>query len=76
MGEKQYRVKDSTPGQTYTVDIEMDLCTCPVGHPGAPCKHQAAVVQIYKCLSINFLLTTPEIRAEKLKITGVKIVAN
>ncbi|KAK6325177.1 hypothetical protein J4Q44_G00045190 [Coregonus suidteri] len=53
--EKKYRVKGTTPGQTYTVDME--LCTCPVGHTGAPCKQQASVVlvQIYKCLSSNFL---------------------
>ncbi|XP_016364069.1 uncharacterized protein LOC107705329 isoform X3 [Sinocyclocheilus rhinocerous] len=49
--------------------MELELCTCPVGHSGAPCKHQAAVVQNYNITAINFLPTTAEMRAELLKIT-------
>ncbi|XP_067259169.1 uncharacterized protein [Chanodichthys erythropterus] len=49
--------------------MELELCTCPVGHSGAPCKHQAAIVQNYNITSINFLPTTAEMRAELLKIT-------
>ncbi|KAK6328751.1 hypothetical protein J4Q44_G00007290 [Coregonus suidteri] len=50
--------------------MEVELCTCPVGHTGAPCKHQAAVVQNFGCFSSNFLPTTPEMRAEHFKITS------
>ncbi|XP_016104408.1 uncharacterized protein [Sinocyclocheilus grahami] len=69
VGEKKFQVRSSTSGHTYTVDMELELCTCPVGHSGAPCKHQAAVVQNYNITSINFLPTTAEMRAELLKIT-------
>lgn len=51
------------------MDMELELCTCPVGHSGAPCKHQAAVVQNYSITSINFLPTTAEMKAELLKMT-------
>ncbi|MGL4695607.1 SWIM zinc finger family protein [Enterococcus larvae] len=43
--------------------MELELCTCPVGHSGAPCKHQAAIVQNYNITSINFLPTTAEMIA-------------
>ncbi|XP_067287705.1 uncharacterized protein [Pseudorasbora parva] len=71
--EKKFQVKSSTSGHTYTVDMELELCTCPVGHSGAPCKHQAAVVQNYNMTSINFLPTTAEMRAELLKITKASV---
>ncbi|ROJ26343.1 hypothetical protein DPX16_12505 [Anabarilius grahami] len=58
---------------TYTVDMDLELCTCPAGHSGAPCKHQAAIVQNYNITSINFLPTTAEMRAELLKITKASI---
>lgn len=54
---------------TPTVDMELELCTCPVDQSGAPCTHQAAVVQNFNNTSINFLPTTDEMRAELLKIT-------
>ncbi|XP_016364068.1 uncharacterized protein LOC107705329 isoform X2 [Sinocyclocheilus rhinocerous] len=53
--------------------MELELCTCPVGHSGAPCKHQAAVVQNYNITAINFLPTTAEMRAELLKITKASV---
>ena len=37
--------------QTYVVDMELELCSCPAGQTGASCKHQAAVAKIYSCLS-------------------------
>ncbi|XP_067264285.1 uncharacterized protein [Chanodichthys erythropterus] len=73
VGEKKFQVKSSTSGHTYTVDMELELCTCPVGHSGAPCKHQAAIVQNYNITSINFLPTTAEMRAELLKITKASV---
>ncbi|XP_016115714.1 uncharacterized protein [Sinocyclocheilus grahami] len=73
VGEKTFQVRSSTSGHTYTVDMELELCTCPVGHSGAPCKHQAAVVQNYNITSINFLPTTAEMRAKLLKITKASV---
>ncbi|XP_059425987.1 uncharacterized protein LOC132160262 isoform X2 [Carassius carassius] len=73
VGEKKFQVRSSTSGHTYTVDMELELCTCPVGHSGAPYKHQAAVVQNYNITSINFLPTTAEMRAELLKITKASV---
>lgn len=58
-------VKGST--QTYVVDMELELCSCPAGQTGVPCKHQAAVAKIYSCLSNTFL---PQMTAELLKLTS------
>ncbi|KAI2645313.1 Kinesin-like protein CIN8 [Labeo rohita] len=44
VGENKFQVRSSTSRHTYTVDMELELCTCPADHCGAPCKHQAAVV--------------------------------
>ncbi|XP_065107484.1 uncharacterized protein [Paramisgurnus dabryanus] len=73
VGEKKFQVKSSTSGHTYTVDMELELCTCRAGHSGAPCKHQAAIVQNYNITSINFLPTTAEMRADLLKITKASV---
>ncbi|XP_050960534.1 uncharacterized protein LOC127161828 [Labeo rohita] len=73
VGEKKFQVRSSTSGHTYTVDMELELCTCPAGHSGAPCKHQAAVVQNYNISSINFLPKTAEMRAELLKLTKASV---
>ena len=68
--ERHFVVKScSTPGQTYEVDMELELCTCPVGQTGAPCKHQAAVIQFFGGLSTIFLPVTAEERKELLKLT-------
>ena len=56
--------------QTYVVDMELELCSRPAGQTGAPCKHQAAVAKIYRCLSNTFLPGCPEMRAELLKLTS------
>ncbi|KAF3851917.1 hypothetical protein F7725_005272, partial [Dissostichus mawsoni] len=48
--DKKFVVKGST--QTYDVDMDLELCSCPAGQTGAPCKHQAAVMNSYSCLSL------------------------
>ncbi|KAI4817719.1 hypothetical protein KUCAC02_011099 [Chaenocephalus aceratus] len=65
---KKFVVKGST--QTYDVDMDLELCSCPAGQTGAPCKHQAAVMKHYSCLSHSFLPINPEMRAELMKLTS------
>jgi hypothetical protein len=43
------------PEISYTVNMLLDRCTCPQGHTGGPCKHQAAVCVKYKLQSDNFV---------------------
>ncbi|CAK6953613.1 hypothetical protein KUCAC02_008215 [Scomber scombrus] len=66
--EKTFLVEESK--QTYVVDMELELCSGPAGQTGAPCKHQAAVAKIYSCLANTLLPTSPEMRAELLKLTS------
>lgn len=42
----------------YTVNVELEVCTCPIGQQGAPCKHQCAVVKTFKLSSSLFVPTT------------------
>ncbi|KAJ4946242.1 hypothetical protein JOQ06_023910, partial [Pogonophryne albipinna] len=57
-------------GPTQTYDVDLELCSCPAGQTGAPCKHQAAVMKHYSCLSHSFLPINPEMRAELMKLTS------
>ncbi|KAK3916852.1 Uracil phosphoribosyltransferase, partial [Frankliniella fusca] len=50
-----YLVKNSKSGGEYVVDMEVEICTCPVGKNGAPCKHQAAVVKEFGLSSMQFM---------------------
>ncbi|KAI4830303.1 hypothetical protein KUCAC02_001943, partial [Chaenocephalus aceratus] len=50
---KKFVVKGST--QTYDADMDLELCSCPAGQTGAPCKHRAAVMTHDSCLSHSFL---------------------
>ena len=43
----------SVAGATYTVDMDVGLCTCPVGRTGCGCKHQAAEAHMYKLTTTN-----------------------
>ncbi|KAM4585315.1 uncharacterized protein PAE49_004598 isoform 2-T3 [Odontesthes bonariensis] len=67
--ENKFLVEGSK-NQTYVVDMELELCSCPAGQTVAPCKHQAAVTTNYRCLSNTFLPQCPEMRAELLKLTS------
>ena len=60
----------TTAGKIYNVDMAVEVCSCPAGETGAPCKHQAAVIQFFGGLSTNFLPVTAEERKELLKLTS------
>ncbi|XP_043229530.1 uncharacterized protein LOC122385369 [Amphibalanus amphitrite] len=64
VGPSTYQVSSFTKsGVSYTVDTDLELCTCRVGATGAPCKHQAAVLQKEPAMAdaaINFLPTLSE----------------
>ncbi|XP_043225211.1 uncharacterized protein LOC122383129 [Amphibalanus amphitrite] len=64
VGSSTYQVSSFTKsGVSYTVDTDLELCTCRVGATGAPCKHQAAVLQKEPAMAdaaLNFLPTLSE----------------
>lgn len=37
----------------YLVDMEIGICSCPIGSSGAACRHQAAVAKQFKLISVN-----------------------
>ena len=39
---------------TYTVDMSVSMCTCPIGFNGAPCKHQYACMKHFGIHTHNF----------------------
>lgn len=49
---------------TYTVDMSLGVCACPIGKNGAPCKHQYLLWSAKKSTSPNFL---PHFSAEERK---------
>ncbi|KAK3908321.1 BRD4-interacting chromatin-remodeling complex-associated protein [Frankliniella fusca] len=55
IGENIYPVSNSESRMTCTVNTEVDICTCPVGQTGVPCKDQYAVVLQFKLSSNQFL---------------------
>lgn len=62
---------------TYTVDMQIGICTCFEGQTGGPCKHQEAIVKYHQVPSSNFPPSTP---AEKAlfwkKATGRESMLN
>lgn len=52
-----YKVKNIEKNTEYIVDSELEICSCPVGKCGAPCKHQLAVVKKFKLSHQQFLPT-------------------
>ena len=40
----------------YHVDVELGMCSCPVGIYGNPCKHQAFAIQELGLPSVNLIL--------------------
>ncbi|KAJ8273945.1 hypothetical protein GJAV_G00107270 [Gymnothorax javanicus] len=69
--EKKFRVQGSK--DTYTVDMQVELCSCPAGQTGVPCKHLAAVDKHFTCSSSLLLPKDAATRAELLKLTGAEI---
>ncbi|PKY59630.1 hypothetical protein RhiirA4_482542 [Rhizophagus irregularis] len=54
--ENEYSVVSTrNDNLTYTVNIEIRICSCPVGINGAPCKHQGAVSAKFHITTLNFL---------------------
>jgi len=45
----------NNPTKCYHVDVELGMCSCPVGICGSPCKHQAFVIQELGFPSVNFV---------------------
>lgn len=50
-----YVVKNVEKGTKYTVDMQLEICSCPVGFNGAPCKHQFAVAKRFNLSTSQFL---------------------
>lgn len=43
-----FSVENSEKGTEYIVSMSDEVCSCPMGRNGAPCKHQAAVVRDFR----------------------------
>lgn len=46
-----YLVKNVNKNSEYMVDMEAEVCSCPEGQTGKPCKHQCAVVRQFNLQS-------------------------
>ncbi|KAJ8018274.1 hypothetical protein HOLleu_43823 [Holothuria leucospilota] len=55
IADNEYMVQSSHGDVSYNVNTELGTCLCPVGRSGAPCKHQAAVINKFSLSSLNFL---------------------
>lgn len=56
IAENVYEVPSGSHSDVvYTVDTFLGHCTCPQGCTGGPCKHQAAVVKMFRVQSWNVL---------------------
>lgn len=63
-----YIVKNIEKKTEYVVDTQLELCSCPVGKNGAPCKHQMAVVKQFNIVSTQFLPSTLEAKLALHKV--------
>jgi len=50
-----YKVRNSEKGTEYIVLLDLEVCSCPVGVNGKPCKHQCVVVRDFKLSSQQIL---------------------
>lgn len=46
-----YLVSNTYKGTEYTVIMDLEICSCPAGQSGAPCKHLSAVVKTFNVTS-------------------------
>ena len=53
---------ETTPGQTYTVDMEIDLCDCTSGQTGKLCKYQVTCANRYMLNMPQVFKSIPENR--------------
>ena len=58
VNENTFKVVNDLKKTEYTVDIDIEICSCYAGFNGAPCKHQCAVLKTgrAKTLTKNFYL--------------------
>lgn len=70
--DNMYKVENSKTDGKYFVDMDVEVCTCPVGKNGAPCKHQQAVALKYNLSTTQFL----PFEDEAAKLTLHKIMTN
>ena len=59
-------VNDCT--RNYYINVELGMCSCPVGICGSPCKYQAFVLQELKIPSVTFV---PEYSSEGRRLFAV-----
>ncbi|KAK3910094.1 putative transposase for insertion sequence element [Frankliniella fusca] len=48
-------IQKSTTVTKYVVDMDLEVCACPMGYRGAACKHQLCVVRTFGLSSHQFL---------------------
>ena len=56
------------PHRNHVIELELGMCSCPVGVSGAPCKHQAFALQELGAPSVNFV---PQYSAEGRRLFAV-----
>lgn len=56
------------PNRNHVIELELGMCSCPVGVNGAPCKHQAFALQELGVSSVNF---APEYPAERRQMFAI-----
>ncbi|XP_034253910.1 uncharacterized protein LOC117652856 isoform X2 [Thrips palmi] len=52
--EHVFEVKNSKTDKLYLVDMEAEICSCPMGFTGAPCKHQYFISKTFNLSSAQF----------------------
>ncbi|XP_071805679.1 uncharacterized protein [Asterias amurensis] len=62
----EYEVPGEKQDDTYTVNMELLMCTCSIGHSGYPCIHQGAVVKMLNLPTVNFIPLNNQVQEEKL----------
>ena len=55
LSETIYRRYTNDPSRNHVVEVELGMCSCPVGVSGVPCKHQAFAIQELKLPSVKFV---------------------
>ncbi|KAK3923999.1 putative periplasmic serine endoprotease DegP-like [Frankliniella fusca] len=56
--ENLFRVENTQKKTEYVVDSQLNICSCPIGMCGAPCKHQMMVAKKFKISNQQFLPTS------------------
>ncbi|XP_033117849.1 uncharacterized protein LOC117117603 [Anneissia japonica] len=56
--DSNYLVPSVSSGRIHHVDMELAICTCPIGNTGGQCKHQQAVIKKFNITYSNFIPTS------------------